>query len=167
MDFENGSYWENINANDFSSINHRVHLSSFEDDIFTGYIESKFTGYKANNLKRNYNENPLSYKDRKIDTYTNIEIKEHNVIDFNKTQINFDEKLKITLEPETIGNKIYLNPFILKFFEENPFKLQERTYPIDFGYKDTYSYVMKDSKQYCYCIREAIIFLFVLLNHGI
>ena len=143
MDFENGSYWENINANDFSSINHRVHLSSFEDDIFTGYIESKFTGYKANNLKRNYNENPLSYKDRKIDTYTNIEIKEHNVIDFNKTQINFDEKLKITLEPETIGNKIYLNPFILKFFEENPFKLQERTYPIDFGYKDTYSYVMK------------------------
>ena len=49
----------------------------------------------------------------------------------------------MTMEPELIGNKIYLNPFIIKFFEENPFKLQERTYPIDFGYKDTYNYVMK------------------------
>tara|TARA_R110002049_G_scaffold38978_1_gene120325 strand:+ start:12846 stop:13235 length:390 start_codon:yes stop_codon:yes gene_type:complete len=44
---------------------------------------------------------------------------------------------------ETTGDNIYLTPFYIKFFKENPFKLQERTYPIDFGYQDTYNYMFK------------------------
>jgi hypothetical protein len=143
IDFEDGSYWEDVEVYGFSSRQHRVELSSFEDDTFSGFIESRFHGYHAHDLKREFNENPQVYRNKKADKYSDIIIEDYKVIDFDKTNIDFIEKITMTLEPEIIGNKIYLNPFILKFFEENPFKLQERTYPIDFGYKDTYNYVVK------------------------
>jgi len=142
IDFEDGSFWQNIKVDAFSSQQHRVKLSSFKDDVFSGVIESKYTGYHSHSLKRKFNENPQDYREKKADKYSDIVIEEHEVTDFDKTKIDFNEKITITMEPEFIGNKIYLNPFILKFFEENPFKLQERTYPIDFGYKDIYSYAM-------------------------
>ncbi|BAO77724.1 hypothetical protein WPG_3494 [Winogradskyella sp. PG-2] len=141
--FEDGSYWENIEVNEFSSRQHRVNLHSFKDDIFQGTIESKFTGYHAHNVKKKFDEGQKDYKAKKADNYSDIIVEEHNVIDFDKTKVDFNEKINFTLEPELIGNKIYLNPFLIKFFEENPFKLQERTYPIDFGYKDVYNYIMK------------------------
>lgn len=143
IDFEDGSYWEDIEVNEYSSRQHRVNLSSFKDDIFNGLIESKFSGYHAHNVKRRFDEAQQEYKEKKADKYSDIIIEDHNIINFDKTKIDFNEQINFSLEPELIGNKIYLNPFLIKFFEENPFKLQERTYPIDFGYKDVYNYVMK------------------------
>lgn len=142
IDFEDGSYWQNIEVENHSSRQHRVKLSSFEDEVFSGIIESKYSRYHAHNLKRRYDENKQDYKESKINTYSDIEITNHEVLDFDKTNSEFNEKIDISLTPEYIGNKIYLNPFLIKFFEENPFKLQERTYPIDFGYKDAYSYAL-------------------------
>lgn len=143
IDFEDGSYWEDVIVEDFSYRVHRVELNPFADDQFSGVIESKFTGYHSHSPKQKYDENPTEYLEKKINNYTDITIDNHDVLDFDKTNPEFNEKVDITIEPEFIGNKIYLNPFIIKFFEENPFKLQERTYPIDFGYKDIYSYSMK------------------------
>ena len=142
IDFEDGSYWEDIVINDYSTRLHKIKLSSSEGDVFNGVIESKSTGYQAHDLKRMHAENPQTYKENRAEKYSEINIEEHKVSDLGKNSYDFEEKIHFTLEPEFIGNKIYLNPFIIKFFEENPFKLQERTYPIDFGYKDTYNYVL-------------------------
>lgn len=142
MDLEDGSYWEDIEIKDYSTRLHTIQINSFEEDVFGGVIESKSTGYQAHDLKRMYTENSQTYKEQRADKYTEISIEEHNVSDLEKNSYDFEEEIHFTLEPEFIGNKIYLNPFIVKFFEENPFKLQERTYPIDFGYKDTYTYIM-------------------------
>ncbi len=140
IDFEDGSFWQNIVVTKRSLRQHRVKLTSFDDNVISGSIESKYSGYPAHSLKRKYNENPQDYKEKKANAYSFIEIEEHNVLEFDKTSYDFNEEMDFSLEPEYVGNKIYLNPFIIKFFEENPFKLQERTYPIDFGYKDIYSY---------------------------
>lgn len=142
MDFEDGSYWEDVTVNDFSTRTHRVKLTSFKDEQFSGSIESRFTGYHSHSPKKQFDENPNTYLDKKVNSYDDIIIEKHDVLDYNKTKKDFNETLEISIEPEFIGNKIYLNPFIIKFFEENPFKLQERSYPIDFGYKDIYTYSM-------------------------
>ena len=55
----------------------------------------------------------------------------------------FEELFDVKLETEEVGTEVYFNPFLFSFFETNPFKLQERTYPIDFGYKDVYLYSLK------------------------
>ncbi|WP_407557682.1 DUF3857 domain-containing protein [Winogradskyella sp. 4-2091] len=143
IDFDEGSYWEDIVVKDFSSRTHRIELSSFTDDEFQGTLQSRYSGYHSHLPKRQYDESNLSYFENKINNYDEIIIEDHKIIDFDKSKPNFTEKLEIAIEPEFIGNKIYLNPFLIKFFDENPFKLQERTYPIDFGYKDIYNYSMQ------------------------
>ncbi|WP_339625824.1 hypothetical protein [uncultured Winogradskyella sp.] len=142
IDFEDGSYWQNIVIKNHSLRQHSVVINAFEDETFSGNIDSKYTGYHAHKLKRNYDENKQAYKNKKADMYSDIQINEHNILDFKKNNYDFNEDFKIAIEPEYIGDKIYLNPFLITFFTENPFKLQERTYPIDFGYKDIYSYEM-------------------------
>ncbi|MDN3493999.1 DUF3857 domain-containing protein [Winogradskyella bathintestinalis] len=143
IDFDEGSDWEDIEVTEISSRTHRIAFSSFEDDEFYGTIESGYSGYHSHGPKQQFDENASAYFNQKANNLTDINIENHEVLDFDKTKSTFNEKMDISLTPEFIGNKIYLNPFILKFFDENPFKLQERTYPIDFGYKDSYSYSMK------------------------
>ncbi|MUU76861.1 DUF3857 domain-containing protein [Winogradskyella endarachnes] len=143
IDFEIGSYWEDIEVKPYSSQTHRVEINSSLDNEFTGRVQSRYTGYHSHQPKQDYDENPTSYLNDKINDLTEITIEDHEVIDFKTSKSNFSETYNITIEPEFIGDKIYLNPFIIKFFEENPFKLQERSYPIDFGYKDIYSYNMQ------------------------
>jgi hypothetical protein len=142
IDFKNGSYWENIEVKKHSLRQHRVILSAFEEDTFSGEITSKYNGYHAHSAKDSYGKNKVAYIENKANTYTDLSISEHKIIDFDEHSNEFNEKIMLTIEPEFIGNKVYLNPFLIKFFEENPFKLQERTYPIDFGYKDIYLYTM-------------------------
>ncbi len=48
-----------------------------------------------------------------------------------KTKTTFDVSSKKTFSGD---KQIYLNPFPVKFRKENPFKLNERSYPIDFPY---------------------------------
>lgn len=142
IDLEDGSYWEDIIVKDYSTRLHRVELNSFNDDVFGGVIESTYSGYHSHDLKRKHYENPQAYKENVINKYSDISIESHDISDLGKNNYNFEENINFTLEPEFIGDKIYLNPFIIKFFEENPFKLQQRTYPIDFGYKDAYSFIL-------------------------
>ncbi|NRD21164.1 DUF3857 domain-containing protein [Winogradskyella eckloniae] len=143
IDFENGSKWQDIAVKDYSTRSHIVELSSFTDDEFIGKITSKSTGYHSHYSKQQYVENSTAYYEQKINDYDHINIENHKVVDFDNSKSEIKENLEITVEPEFIGNKIYLNPFLLTFFDENPFKLQERSYPIDFGYKDIYMYSMK------------------------
>ncbi|MEF3079296.1 DUF3857 domain-containing protein [Winogradskyella poriferorum] len=142
MDFEDGSYWEDIKLDEYSTISHKVSLKAFSDDEFKGLIGSKFSRYHAHNPKNTYQQNSISYKENKANNYKNIIIENHDVIDTGTDSENFEETINFSQEPELIADKIYYNPFIVKFFEINPFKLQERTYPIDFGYKDSYTYIL-------------------------
>ena len=143
MDFKEGSYWQNIVVDNFSFGNHRLKLIFTDNNYFSGEVQSRYSGYQAHRLKQIYTENSQEYISKKDNFYPDITIDKHEVIDFKKTNYEFNEIMEITNEPEVIGDKIYLNPFIIKFFDENPFKLQERSYPIDFGYKDVYSYTMQ------------------------
>ena len=42
-----------------------------------------------------------------------------------------------------VGDMIYLNPFLYSKQAENPFKLEKREYPVDFGYSFDKLYMIK------------------------
>ena len=91
--------------------------------------------------KKNYYPNPSEYLENFKDEQHNIDILEHKILSDGINDTQFEESFSIILnEDNIIEDKIYFNPFIYKFFSENPFKLQKRTYSIDFGYKDAYFY---------------------------
>lgn len=143
IDFKEGSLWEDIVINDFSTRTHLAELSVNNDDGLHGTIQSRYSGYHAYGPKKLFNESSSAYLDQKMNNHSDLFIENHEVIDYDKSKSSFKEKMDVSITPEFIGNKIYLNPFIIKFFNENPFKLQQRTYPIDFGFKDVYFYSFK------------------------
>ncbi|WP_162495541.1 DUF3857 domain-containing protein [Confluentibacter flavum] len=142
LDFKKGSEWIDIAPKEASKILYNATINFNENNKLVGKISGKSTGYHSLNFKKSYYPNKEAYVNGLENNYPSIEITHHEVITEGKTSPDFSESYNIVLDPEVIGDNIYLNPFFVKFFLENPFKLQERTYPIDFGYKDSYFYMI-------------------------
>jgi hypothetical protein len=51
------------------------------------------------------------------------------------------EHFSFELENLDTSTSIYFNPFLIRFFQSNPFKSSERNYPVDFGYLRNYKYM--------------------------
>ncbi|WP_100615954.1 DUF3857 domain-containing protein [Confluentibacter citreus] len=142
LDFKKGSNWIDIAPKNVSQYLYNATLNFNENDKLVGSISGKSTGYHSLNFKKSYYPNKEAYVNGLENNYPSIEITNHEITTEGKTSPDFSESYNISLETETIGDNLYLNPFLVKFFSENPFKLQERTYPIDFGYKDSYFYML-------------------------
>ena len=74
IDFDEGSYWEDIEVTDWSKRTHFIKIDSFESDLLEGTLETEFSGYHAHDKKRRFHENPVVYKSKKVDLYDNLEI---------------------------------------------------------------------------------------------
>ena len=144
LDFKNGSEWIDIEADKTSTTQYLVDLQISDDNKINGTIKTKYVGYPALSKKKKYFENPTEYIDNYADIQTSITVLDHEVYVINKNDDEFSESFKAEFDDSSINSdNVYLNPFIFKFFKENPFKLQERTYPIDFGYKNSFLYSMQ------------------------
>uniref|UniRef100_UPI00404AEFF4 DUF3857 domain-containing protein n=1 Tax=Gelidibacter sp. TaxID=2018083 RepID=UPI00404AEFF4 len=143
LDFKEGSTWIDIFPEKVSTIQYRFDLSLKENEELSGSIDVISNGYHALPLKRSYFKNPTDYLKSYKNKYASIEFTNHTVSTEDKTSYDFKERFEIQSELEIISDKIYFNPFLITVFDENPFKLQERTYPIDFGFKDAYLYSLK------------------------
>ena len=140
LDFKKGSYWQKIVPTLKTKKNTKVTLSLNEDAI-NGDITIIRTGYSAK-LKRDkieaVNEDSYledfesKYPDLEVDTYSR-----HN-------QKNIEEPLKeafnVSLELEN-NQVIKINPFLIGKLNVNPFKMKERKYPVDFGFKRSERYL--------------------------
>ena len=143
LDFKDGSYWLPYTADGTTTKIIKTELAFNDDGVIEGTLESKRTGYHAHSAKRSYHSNNEAYLKYYKELYTNLDITNHDVSTKVKNSKAFEEVFNLSVEPELIGENIYLNPFLFKYITENPFKLQERTYPIDFGYKEAYLYNFK------------------------
>ncbi|MFD1163017.1 DUF3857 domain-containing protein [Hwangdonia seohaensis] len=154
MDFKNGSEWIDLKPNKLSTIQFRAELNMDKNDNITGIVNSKQTGYHALANRKRYHQNSDAYVTNLEDRYPNIEISNHKVTNEEKTNPDFLETYNIEYNWDETGDNIYLNPYFTAFFKENPFKLQERTYPIDFGYKGAYYYILKLNFSDAYTVLE-------------
>ena len=143
LDFKNGSKWIDIEAAQASTNLNIIELDLLENSIIKGKFTRLSKGYPALSLKSDYFKNPKTYLSNYRNEYPELDIVEHNVLTEKKNVTTFKEEFNLELNAEVIGDKTYINPFLFVFFDENPFNLQDRTYPIDFGYQDAYQYSVK------------------------
>ena len=60
-------------------------------------------------------------------------ITEQEIKNLDKPYKSLDVKLSIESVEGGMGNMVYLSPLVVKLFDENPFKQENRFYPVDFG----------------------------------
>jgi len=143
LDFKNGSQWVELKPSTPSNILYQAELHFDENDVLSGVVKSKRTGYHALGTKKYFYQNQDAYLDDLENKFPYLDISNFQVTSDGVKSPDFKASYNIAYNFENAGDNIYLNPFFVKFFKENPFKLQERTYPIDFGYQDSYFYLFK------------------------
>ena len=137
IDFEKGSFWYDINPISINTNRKDCSLKMDDDGFLKGTINDVSKGYYANFIRKKIGSD-------KLETYiSNIETKNENVeiIDYTNNNLEdltkpLEEVFEVNIQAlDIVGNKIYLNPFIDKY-TKNPFQLEQRNYPVDFGFKN-------------------------------
>lgn len=135
MDFKEGSYWIDIEPYAKNNWFLNAQLQIDENSLLSGTVAETYTGYKgmekrseiSEKLKEEYLKDWESqYSDLEIVDYTNENITnlEENFKETYTARVQFDG-----------ADQIFLYPFLLKrSFTKNPFTLDNRNYPIDFGH---------------------------------
>lgn len=122
----------------------RLNLKLSKEGSFSGTLHIRRTGYSASNKRKEIasmtEENYLSEFESE---YPDIEIEEY-LLQFEKEiEKSIQERFNITIfKSDQLKNKVRINPFFFDRIKENPFKLKERTYPVDFAYPRKSNYYL-------------------------
>ena len=142
MNLDGDSYWYDIDSESENSRSIRVSLD-LGNETAMGTFDETSKGYEAV-FKRD------KISDMSEDEYlTEIENGLDDDFVINTYGINQElsnekkivEHFEFELENVQREQTMYFNPFLIRFFETNPFKVEKRSYPVDFGFLRHYRYM--------------------------
>lgn len=108
-----------------------------------GNIRSLLTSHNAMSFREDYmGTNKEQFLEKLENKYKGIDIEDYEVINDINLSEPITETYKFTLEnqADVIGDKIYFSPMFFLKTSENPFKLEKREFPVDFGFPSDTSY---------------------------
>jgi transglutaminase-like putative cysteine protease len=134
---EKESYWYDIKPAEREKKIVQLTLTLNPDGTINGAINTNYYGYKAAEKRRKlagYNsiDEYIQAQNEQLD---GIKILKHsilNVEDFKKPLI---EKWEVEIQAydDLNANHFLFNPFLVERWDKNPFRSNERLYPVDFG----------------------------------
>lgn len=141
---ETSSEWINLDPNKGSKITIMSSLSLTEEGTLKGKVTEAFYDYKGIDIRKKISNNTEAYTEKLESDYEDWNISEieyKNLDDRNKPlQIRYSAEIENLVNME--GERIYLNPILKYKTDENPFKLEQREYPVNFGYPIQVNYTM-------------------------
>ena len=130
-----------------SSIKNVSILAELKDEnVIVGKSREIFTDYSALIYKEKYgNFSNSSLIESFQKKYSGLEISEINVENIKSKPLNLNYSFTNNNSVELIGSKFYISPLLFLTIEENPFKSENRNYPIEFDFplKTNYSVSFK------------------------
>ena len=143
MDFKNESYWQDIMAETKNRDQVRAYVKfNLEEQKAYGVLDMLSLGYDAVDRRiilDAYSEDEYLEEWEK-DVAGDFEITKYKMIAERTTDSQVAERFEFEVHNVLNGEVIYFNPFLIRFFDKNPFTLEERTYPVDFGHPRRYKY---------------------------
>ena len=108
-----------------------------------GMIRSVKTNHKALDFRERYVEaNKEEFLEKLENKYNGLEVSDYavkNDVDLSKPVMESYNFFKEN-QADIIGDKIYFSPLFFLRTAENPFKLEKREFPVDFGYPSSTTY---------------------------
>lgn len=144
INYKEESNWVKLKPKFKSSRNISAKLTLDENGDVMGNLlirrQGYFAQYQREKLSRIGEE---SYVDEFEEDNPDVEIDDYKVSYKDELDKKLQEVFKVNV---LLGNgdadKIRINPFFFDRLEENPFKLEERNYPVDFGYSKRSNFVL-------------------------
>lgn len=140
---ENVSRWINMKPSKNSVESTMLNVTIDDDFTVTGKVAKHLTNYTAYFYRNKYalmtNEDHIKSLEKDKGAIEINELSIDNVKDATQPiKVNYEYELSDGIDE--VGDKIYFSPMLFFAIKENPFKLEERQYPIDFviPYSDKY-----------------------------
>ena len=111
-----------------------VIMLDFSEDSISGMLKNTYAGYNSSSQWKEYSEKgEEKYAADLAENYPGWEFSGFEM-DWQEGH-SLEEKVSFTkaLTEENMGGMIYLNAMYGDYVDENPFKLEERKYPVNFG----------------------------------
>ena len=140
MDFENASYWYDIIPSKHSKTQLSVNLVLNSDGSIHGKLQKlNFGQFAMSRREKIMNRDEDEIISEFESNFDNIEV--HNYTIQHKTKIDkpIIETFEIGIENLDELTTHFLNPFFSERFTKNPFKQEDRLYPVNFGYPRKHS----------------------------
>ena len=136
INFKKESNWIRLKPKNRSYKKSSAKLNLTENGDINGFVNIVNSGYLAAEVRNElYNSNEESYLETFETKHPDIEVEKYSNINENDLTKSISETFEITLFTEEIlGSTTRINPFFFNRISENPFKLKERFYPVDFAY---------------------------------
>ena len=148
--------WMDLQSKTKSKTITMADLALNADGSLKGKLNFIRDGYDANQMRKDYyNKGEATYlKDLLSDRSWQVEkseFKDLREIDQTAKEIH---ELSILEHASVAGSMIYINPFITSQIQSNPFKLEKREYPVDYGTPDEKIYICKITVPEGYTVDE-------------
>lgn len=139
-------HWINLMDGHKYAVTAMSNLSFDEEMTLNGNMQLRFSNQAALHIRKKYEKAGFSEeklmeeidKDEKA-----IEITDYSISDLENIYkpIGMSITIEVTEGSEAIGELITINPFIFDRFDENPFKIEKRMYPVNFPYPVVLKYI--------------------------
>jgi transglutaminase-like putative cysteine protease len=105
------------------------------DGMLEGDVQVQRKGYPAMDFRRERSDEDDDYTKEFSDGHSTWKIASHTFEGLEDKESTLVENVSMKSEAaaEILGNNIYVSPSIMGGFESNPFKSQERVYPVNYG----------------------------------
>ncbi|MCD0487385.1 DUF3857 domain-containing protein [Pedobacter sp. MC2016-14] len=134
---KNGA-WISLEQTKPSRNNAFYNLVLTEDNKLTGNLYLSYTNYAAVNHRNRYASatNEAEYLKNYKKDKPGLEIKNYKIENLDNLGEALTETMDVTIEDnvEEAGNLVILTPLLYERTTENPFKMDERNFPVDFAY---------------------------------
>lgn len=132
---EGNSSWVKLSTEIHATEENMVLAKVTDDLMVEGLIRTKYGNLNALNFRKNYNHIKEEELITKYEDNNNLEIEDFKIVNKEKLSKPVIRNVKFSTEDliEQIGNKIYIEPLLFLTKRKNPFKVDERKYPIDFA----------------------------------
>lgn len=130
------SYWIDLKASKRSSTSHSLIGKMNEDGKINATVTSHSLGFNAMNLRKDMKRYSSldEYVEKLDERLTNIKIKNYKIANVDSVENALVQEYEIELNVGNTENTAnYFNPFFINPIRSNPFKLNQRNYPVDLG----------------------------------
>lgn len=144
-----GSEWVNIDAGAKYKVVTQATLDLTESGELEGTVKNLYQDYAAYVLRKSIASEggEEEYLEKMQSDYEGMAINEHTFTDLEDVYKRVTCNFEVSISDKAIdgGDMMYLSPMLVYGIEENPFKLEDRKYPVDYSFpmEKTYSFQIK------------------------
>ncbi len=154
----NGIGWANLTPTGRSTISQSMILALNEEMEWTGNVRTRCKEYAASRMRYAYQaaENETAYLNTILSENDGLDINEYKIEGLDKIGKGVKENYEVNFANQVMdgGDLLYLNPMLTYGIAENPFKLADRTYPIDYYIPQSRTYAFQYEIPEGYVVEE-------------